>query len=216
MNEHSHEHSHDDADTHTHSFDERAATWDDDPSMRERAERVANAIDNTLALRGDERVLEYGAGTGLVTQALGARVGHVTMADTSAGMREVMEQKIAAGAIANARVWSVDLATDPVPDEQFDLVVTVMAMHHIEALDRVLAAFAELLVSGGRLCIADLEHEDGSFHGDGFQGHHGFTRAELTSALEVAGFRDVEFQPCGSVDRGGFEYPMFLATCAKG
>jgi len=200
---------------HAHSFDERAATWDDDPTMSERAERVGRAIRATISLDPSTRLLEYGAGTGLVTQALRDAVGPVTMADTSAGMRVVMQEKIAAGLIADARVWDVDLAVASPPDEQFDLVVTVMALHHIEALDTALDAFARLLVDGGHLCIADLEHEDGSFHDESFAGHHGFERAELASSLERAGFTNVSFQPCGTVDRNGQDYSMFLATCTR-
>ena len=66
----------------TNSFDERAATWDDDPAKVERAGVVAGAISATVPLDGSLRMLEYGAGTGLVTQALRDRVGPVTLADT--------------------------------------------------------------------------------------------------------------------------------------
>jgi predicted TPR repeat methyltransferase len=197
------------------SFDERAATWDDDPSKVERAEEVAHAIRAAVHLDRSLRMLEYGAGTGLVTQALRDAVGPVTMADTSAGMRKVMESKIAARVITDARVWSVDLATDPVPDEHFDLVVTVMTLHHIPSLETVLAGFADLLVAGGHLCIVDLEEEDGSFHADGFNGHHGFDRAALGASLGHAGFADVEFQRCHEIVRDGVVYPLFLATCVR-
>ncbi len=197
------------------SFDERAATWDDDPAKVERSEEVALAIRVAVPLDKSMRMLEYGAGTGLVTQALRDSVGPVTMADTSAGMRTVMESKIAAGVITDARVWDVDLATEPLPDEQFDLVVTVMTLHHIPHLEPVLAGFADLLSEGGRLCIVDLEEEDGSFHADGFSGHHGFNRTALGADLGHAGFRDVKFQRCHQIVRDGVVYPLFLATCVR-
>jgi ubiquinone/menaquinone biosynthesis C-methylase UbiE len=197
------------------SFDERAATWDDDPAKVERAQEVALAIRAAVPLDGSVRMLEYGAGTGLVTQALRDAVGPVTMADTSAGMREVMKTKIAAGVITDARVWDVDLATEPVPDEHFDLVVTVMTLHHIPHLEPVLTSFARLLSEGGHLCIVDLEEEDGSFHADGFNGHHGFNRTALASSLGQAGFSGVTFQRCHQVVRDGVVYPLFIATCVR-
>jgi predicted TPR repeat methyltransferase len=200
----------------TNSFDEKAATWDDDPAKVERAEAVALAIQATVPLEKSMRLLEYGAGTGLVTQALRGSVGPVTMADTSTGMRNVISGKIAAGIITDARVWDLDLATETVPDERFDLIVTVMTLHHITPLAPVLSGFAELLVEGGHLCIVDLEEEDGSFHGEGFHGPHGFERSALASQLRDAGFTDIAFQHCGDVDRGGATYPLFLATCARG
>jgi ubiquinone/menaquinone biosynthesis C-methylase UbiE len=134
------------------------------------------------------------------------------MADTSAGMRSVIEGKVASGAIPDGRVWALDLTTHPVPDERFDLVVTVMTLHHIPELDRVLDAFAAVLDDGGHLCIVDLEHEDGSFHGADFGGHHGFVPAELASSLARAGFVDVTIRPCHEMVRDGRAYPLFLAT----
>ena len=66
---------------------------------RRRARDVAEAVAAAVPLTGRERMLEYGAGTGLVSQALAERVGPITLADTSSGMRSVMEGKIAAGAL---------------------------------------------------------------------------------------------------------------------
>jgi len=199
----------------TNSFDAKAATWDDDPAKVERANVVARKIRAAVTLDPDTRMLEYGAGTGLVTQALRDSVGRVTMADTSAGMREVMRAKVEAGAITDARVWDLDLATQPVPDERFDLIVTVLVLHHIDNIVAVLSGFAELLVEGGHLCVVDLDEEDGSFHGDHFEGHRGFQRADLARELAATGFIDVNFHDCGHIVRGGGEYPLFLATCRR-
>jgi SAM-dependent methyltransferase len=128
-------------------------------------------------------------------------------------MRTVMLAKIAAGAISDARVWDLDLASAPVPDERFDLVVTVLTLHHVHDIGVVLSKFAELLDEGGRLCVADLVKEDGSFHGHGVDVHHGFDRSELATALTAAGFIDVEFRECHDIVRDRATYPMFLATC---
>jgi predicted TPR repeat methyltransferase len=197
------------------SFDERAETWDDDPAKVERARQVAAAITEILPLGPDIRLLEYGAGTGLVTEALRGSVGPVTLVDTSAGMRAVMARKAAAGTLPDARIWDLDLSTAAVPNERFDLIVTVMTLHHIADLPPVLAAFAALLEGGGHLCVVDLDEEDGSFHGDGFHGHRGFRRAEFDALLSGAGFVDVSFRACGRVDRGGADYPLFLAVARR-
>lgn len=193
------------------SFDERAARWDD-PAKIARAEVVARVIGEAIPLDAEMRVLEYGAGTGLVAHALSNCVGPLTLADTSAGMREVMSDKIARGTITNARIWDLDLSTDAPPDEQFDIVVTVLTLHHITEIDLVVASFASLLVDGGHLCIVDLDAEDGSFHGEGFGGHHGFERSWLAERLEAAGFTDVAFRPCHEIERDQGTYPLFLAT----
>ncbi len=196
-------------------FDEQAATWDEDPAKVERAAVVADAIRASVPLGRATRMLEYGAGTGLVTQALRDHVGRVTLADTSEGMRAVVQAKIDAGTLTDARLWALDLATDAPPDEQFDLIVTVMALHHIADLAPVLARFAALLAPGGHLCIVDLDHEDGSFHGEGFVGHHGFRRPELADRLAAAGFGEVTFQDCHEMVRDGVPYTLFLAVARR-
>lgn len=200
----------------THSFDERAASWDADPAKVEHAQSVARAIRATVPLDSSTRLFEYGAGTGLVTQGLRDAVGPVTLADTSMGMRDAMRAKIEDGIITDARVWDLDLTTEPAPDERFDVIVTVMTLHHIPDLDPVLAGFARLLVEGGHLCVVDLREEDGSFHGEDFGGHHGFNTEGLTSQLTEAGFTDIVFSDCPHVVRHGARYPSFLATCVRG
>ena len=196
-------------------FDERAETWDDDPAKVERARQVAAIIAETVPLGPDVRLLEYGAGTGLVTEALRGAVGPVTLADTSAGMRAVMERKVAAGTLGGARIWDLDLSTAAPPSETFDLIVAVMTLHHIPELGPVLSAFAALLDEGGRLCVVDLDEEDGSFHGGDFHGHRGFRRQEFATLLSDAGFEHVGFRACGRVDRGGADYPLFLALATR-
>jgi ubiquinone/menaquinone biosynthesis C-methylase UbiE len=136
-------------------FDEQAATWDDDPVKVERAQVVARAITDVLGLDGSQRLFEYGAGTGLVAQALRDVVGSITLADTSAGMRDVMDAKVAAGVLPGARVWDLDLEHQPGPDEQFEVVATVLALHHLHDVPTVLGRFADLLAPGGAVCIVD-------------------------------------------------------------
>jgi predicted TPR repeat methyltransferase len=207
-----HEHTHP-ADG-TDPFDDQAAAWDDDPAKVVRAAAVARAVSAAITLGPSVRLLEYGAGTGLVTEALQGQVGHLVLADTSAGMRQAIDAKIDSGALRAAEVWDLDLTTTPVPAEQqaaFDLVVTVMVLHHIADLPPVLARFAELLAPGGHLCIADLEQEDGSFHGEGFAGHHGFERPALAAQLGAAGFRDVSIEDCTEMVKHEVTYQVFLA-----
>ena len=48
--------------------------------------------------------------------------------------------------------------------ERFDLVYTLMTLHHIPDTAKILGSFQALLQPGGVLCIADLDKEDGSFH----------------------------------------------------
>ncbi len=198
------------------SFDERAATWDDDPATLERAQEVADAVRASVPLEPAMRVLEYGAGTGLLTQHLVDRIGPVTLTDPSQGMREVLAAKCGDGVFPDARVVDLDLSRDPVPADRYDLVLSMMVLHHIVDLPPVLAGFAQLLEPGGWLAIADLEREDGSFHDEGFEGHHGIDRDDLAGWLADAGFASVSFRGAGATIKHDRPYPLFLAAAQRG
>lgn len=198
------------------SFDEKAATWDDQ-AKTERAQAVASAVRQAVSLSGSTRLLEYGAGTGLVSQQLATSVGPITLADPSAGMREVIHSKTSTGALpTTSRIWDLDLSAGGVPDERFDLILTVMTLHHVLDLTPVLDGFAKLLDSGGQLCVVDLVKEDGSFHSDrDFHGHHGFDPDDLSARLESAGFTDIRVERIYDVVKDGSSYPLFLAVCTR-
>lgn len=198
----------------TTDFDTRAETWDDESKVR-RAEAVASGMRRAMPLRRSMTALEYGAGTGLLSFCLRDTLGWITLADTSAGMRAVAERKIAAANEKQMRVVDLDVMRDPIPEERYDLVFSMMTLHHVPDVARGLAAFHTLLKEGGYLCIADLDAEDGSFHGPGVDVHHGFERSTLGKALARAGFVDVAIGDCFVVAHGPREYPMFLATCLK-
>lgn len=200
----------------TEHFDSKAATWDTDPDKVRQAQDVAQAVGAAVPTGAETRFLEYGAGTGLVTQALLDRVGPVVLADSSAGMRVVVQDKVASGALPEGtRVWDLDLEHQaPLPD-RFDLIVSSMVLHHVRRLPVVLDSLVEMLAPGGHLCIADLDREDGSFHTHDFDGHHGFDRAALAESLEAVGLVHVSTAECTRIERQGTTYPVFLIAARK-
>jgi ubiquinone/menaquinone biosynthesis C-methylase UbiE len=195
-------------------FDSRAATWDDADKIK-RAEDVAAAMRRVVPLKRSMSALEYGAGTGLLSFCLRDALGPITLADSSAGMRAVAERKIAAANAPDMRVIDLDLMRDPVPAERYDLIYSMMTLHHVPDVPRALAAFHALLKPGGWLCHADLDAEDGSFHGPEVDVHHGFERAALRSWLAAAGFVEVSIGDCGYIEHGERSYTVFLAACRK-
>ena len=60
----------------TEDLGERAATGDEDPEHLERAHLAATLIRRSLPLTRATRLLEYGAGTGLLSVAPADDVGH--------------------------------------------------------------------------------------------------------------------------------------------
>lgn len=199
-------------------FDARARTWDDDPMKVARAHAVADGIRAAVPLSAAMRALEYGCGTGLLGFALRGDVGHFTLADSSPGMLAVLDEKIAAAGADNLRSLKLDLGTDPRPDDRFDLLCSMMTLHHVDDTDAILRDWHALLRSPGTLCVADLDAEDGSFHGAGFTGHKGFDRAELAERARRAGFGAVAFSTVFEIRKeGGAQevFPVFLMVARK-
>ncbi len=197
------------------TFDARAREWDSDPVKVERARSVAASLRREIALAPGMTALEYGCGTGLLSFFLQPYLGAITLADSSTGMLEVLGEKIAAAKVKNMTPLHLDLLTDPLPDTRFDLVYNLMVLHHIPDTAQILAGFFALLKLGGRLAIADLDQEDGSFHTEAFDGHKGFDRHRLRRLLKQAGFAKIHFTDCYEQMRNGRRYPLFLAVAEK-
>jgi ubiquinone/menaquinone biosynthesis C-methylase UbiE len=153
-----------------------------------------------------------GAGTGLLGLALADDVGAMVLAEPSAGMLEVALEKLAAGGWPNVTAVRFDLETDPPPGEPFDLVLSLLVLHHLADTAAALTAIRRLLRSGGRLALADLDAEDGSFHSPEAEGiHHlGFERPALVEMARAAGFTDVEVTTATEIERDGRHYPVLL------
>ncbi|MGD9611590.1 MAG: class I SAM-dependent methyltransferase [Kiritimatiellia bacterium] len=199
------------------TFDVRAQTWDDDPRRVRLGAEIFATLDRAIPLRADMTVLDYGAGTGLLTLALAPRVRRVLAVDSSAGMLAVLAQKAQAGGLANVDVRLADFAKDPLPAGPFDLIASAMTLHHVADVDALFRTFFALLAPGGCLAVADLDAEDGSFHGANAAGvHHlGFAREALGRQLAAAGFAAVRFADAARSDKNGRAYPVFLATARK-
>src|SRR5512135_3841299 len=200
-------------------FDAKARQWDDNPVFRERGLKIAQAVRQSVPLNRHMSALDYGCGTGLLSFPLRDELGAILAADSSSGMLDVLAGKIAAQGVRNMTPVKIDLLADPPPAQRFDLIVTSMTLHHVPDTDPILRLFHDLLNPGGYLCIADLDTEDGSFHGIEVDVHHGFDRTELGRHTTQAGFADVQFQTVFSIakegETGTRDYPVFLMTARR-
>lgn len=198
-------------------FDTKAKEWDANPAHMERTEAIAQAMRRHVPLSRSMRALEVGAGTGLLSFALREELGPITLTDTSEGMLAVLRDKIAMQGIPHMTPVHVDLATETLSEGSFDLIYLQMVLHHIPNVDGILSKFRDLLAPGGFLCIADLEKEDGSFHGEGFAGHHGFETTALAAQVAYAGFESPSVETVYDLHREGHgrPFPVFLMTAKK-
>jgi len=126
------------------------------------------------------KILDFGCGTGLVSYHFIDAAAKIVGVDSSPKMREEFAKKS-----PGPHVY----ATDSMPKESFDLILSSMTLHHIKEIAALAREFAARLEPGGTLVVADLEREDGTFHDHGNEGvfHFGFDPADLARSFAQAG-----------------------------
>jgi trans-aconitate 2-methyltransferase len=163
------------------------------------------AVLDRIELRGDERVLDAGCGTGKVTAAIAARVpnGHVIGVDASPSMLEEARSRLGPGVeLIVSDLLELDL------EEPADVVFSNATFHWIEDHELLFRRLYAALRPGGRLeaqCggkgnVAELvEALRGAARSARFAGRVRNVRPpwwfrseeETAAALGRAGFRDV-------------------------
>ncbi len=202
-------------------FDQEAAQWDANPGRVKLANDVADAIIRTATPSREMNALDFGCGTGLVTLRLQPLVKTITGIDSSEGMLAVLRGKVRAADLTNVRTQLVDFEKGDRVEGAYHLIVSSMTLHHVPDISALFREWHELLVPGGRLCFADLDEEDGSFHGDNTGVFHlGFDRMKLKTLLEEAGFHDIVDSTAATMikdvaGKGKMEFPVFLIAARK-
>ena len=116
-----------------------------------------------LGLRGDERVLDYGSGSGVLSRHVAARLrrggGHLDCVDVSRGWMNVIRKTL----------WRYDhvgyhlghITQLDLPDGAYDRVVIHFVLHELPARERpvVVRALARKLAPGGRLILREPQGE---------------------------------------------------------
>lgn len=144
--------------------------------------------------------MDVGTGSGGVSPLLVDLFDELVLVDVDADALERAGAAVTAAATGGTLVRTalVDLSRGR-PGEagagddlgSFDVVYTVMALHHVPDAPRLLATAATMLSPGGRLVIADLEPDGGLYHAHlpAFDCHDGFRREQLLDWLQAAGLR---------------------------
>jgi trans-aconitate 2-methyltransferase len=161
--------------------------------------RWGEAVVGWLDLRGDERVLDAGCGTGQVTSALRERLpsGHVVALDGSPSMIERARERLGDDRIE----FMVADLTRPIPlDEPVDAVLSTATFHWILDHDALFPTLAAVMRPGAQLAAqcggagnirsvrAALEQM-----GESFSERKHFATPEVTrERLEAAGFTEIE------------------------
>ncbi len=180
-----------------------------------------------LPLRGDETVLDVGAGTGRDTEALLARLprGHVIAVDGSVAMLEQLGKRLAGS--ERLTVKHADLREPLELDRTVDAVFSVATLHWLPDHDVVFRSLAGVLRPGGRLRVecggaGNVAGVDRAVTGLGFPSLNRAFRfagvADTEASLAAAGFTDIEVDlvPDPARFQAGAQLESLLATVVLG
>jgi len=172
-----------------------ATGWDEKPGVRDYAQAAFGEVERTLAARERTldglRVLDFGCGTGLLSELLAPRCQAVVGLDASPGMISGLRQKIEAHGWTHVTAFcgTLDEALESdgaVSQANFDLVVCSSVCAFVPDYPGTLASLVGLLNPKGVFVQFDWDGDNL----DGFPA--GLTVSEIKQAQAAAGLRDVE------------------------
>jgi SAM-dependent methyltransferase len=176
-------------------------------SFRLRAE--AAGIVAALAPRGDEIVLDAGAGVGRLALEMAPRVARLTCVDLSQKALDELARNASRRGLRNVATQQADLCALPASLGTFDAAYSVEVVQHIPSAAERLAALRQIyerLTRGGR-CLVSVcawnarsgQPQQETFWGEGERRLYvyAFTPADLADLMRAAGFRNVAVRALG-------------------
>ena len=195
-------------------FANKSKSWDMSSRRVQNAKSIAKLIVKNIDLDKEMELMDFGAGTGLLSYFVAPFVGKIVAVDNSPSMLKEFETKCDAFA-CETEIVEKDLSSETL-DRKFDGIISSMTIHHLEDTLALFRKLYEMLKDGGFIAIADLDSEDGSFHSDNTGVfHHGFDREALQAIAEEAGFKDVRFDTASTIQKPHRDFTVFLMTAKK-
>ncbi len=195
-------------------FAQKSKSWDMNSKRVQNAKGIAELIVKNINLDKSMELMDFGAGTGLLSYFIAPFVEKIVAVDNSPSMLKEFHSKCDEFS-CQTEVIEKDLSTETL-DRKFDGVISSMTIHHLEDTAALLSKLYNMLDDGGFIALADLDCEDGSFHSDNTGVfHYGFDRHLLAEHAQKAGFKDVTFSLASTISKPHAEFTVFLMTAVK-
>lgn len=195
-------------------FEQRSKSWDMNSKRVQNARGIAELIVKNIKLDSTMELMDFGAGTGLLSYCVAPHVAKIVAVDNSPSMLMEFKNKCDEFSCVT-EVIEKDLSIENI-DRKFDGIISSMTIHHLEDLKALFAKFHNMLNDNGFIALADLDLEDGSFHSDNTGVfHYGFDRELLENIALEAGFKDIKFDLASTIDKPHGKFTVFLMTGVK-
>lgn len=139
-------------------WDDFASDWDSRPDVRQYADnafeswnrRVAPLIGNIDQIK----VLDFGCGTGLLTEKFASLVNRVVAVDASVEMVKVLKEKLRSSGVSNVNtlvttINSDSIASNPILLSNFDVVIASSVCSFLPDFEETLCTIAQTMSPGG-------------------------------------------------------------------
>ena len=195
-------------------FKNKSKSWDMSSMRVQNAKNIADLIVKNIIFRPTMKVMDLGAGTGLLSYFIAPHVTKIIAVDNSPSMLEEFKNK-ASKFESEIEILTADISTDNL-GRTFDGIISSMTIHHIEDTKALFSKLYALLIENGFIAIADLDTEDGSFHSDNAGVfHYGFNRDMLAKIAKEVGFKEITFDLASTINKPQATFTVFLMTAIK-
>ncbi|MEA1954728.1 MAG: class I SAM-dependent methyltransferase [Campylobacterota bacterium] len=195
-------------------FAHKSKSWDMNSKRVKNAKGIAELIVKNITLNESMELMDFGAGTGLLSYLVAPYVNKIVAVDNSPSMLKEFRDKSSEFS-CETEVIEKDLSCENI-ERTFDGIISSMTIHHLEDTTALFSKFYNMLPVGGFIAIADLDSEDGTFHSDNAGVfHYGFERDLLEKQAKEVGFKDVRFELASTISKPHSDFTVFLMTAVK-
>lgn len=171
-------------------FDSMASKYDSGNRL-EIAKLSEMAIRRFLPTATEGTWLDFGCGTGLIGLEFTDLVEELILLDASQAMLSVVEEKIQARQITNARTQWLNLEDDVELNLAVDCIFMAQVLLHIPDYVALFEKLFKLLKPGGRLIIVDFDENE---HVNSPLVHGGFNHDALRADLGEVGYQNIQIE----------------------
>ena len=189
----------------TNEWDDYAEGWDNNPSVVEYAENAYASLTEKLNIQ-NTRILDFGCGTGQLTQKLSPQAAQIVALDPSQKMIDMLANKRLKNVVPIAKELDSNLLqTSPLLQQKFDLVVASSALAFVADYLQTLILLKGLLREKGYLVQWDwlkAEDRDGA----------GFSPQQVEEIYAKAGLELTSCQSPFAINSNEAEMPVLMAV----
>jgi predicted TPR repeat methyltransferase len=166
------------------NWDDYAEEWDSDIDAISYSAKAFESLTKVINIEG-KNILDFGCGTGLLSERMSPLANRIVAIDTSPKMIAVLKSKKLTNVTALSEVLTSDLIkNNSAFINKFNVIVASSVFSFVTEYDSIVKLLKSLLVSDGLLIQWDWLSSDNSRD-------FGLSEAQIEQSLNYAGFKQI-------------------------